>query len=141
MNDQSRERQDSEIQFTKTVKAGKRVYYFDVKKDRNGELYMSITESKRVKDATTETRPVFEKHKIFLYREDMKRFTSAFMAAAEYTEANSDMPIRHTDDQEHAYFVNEGQMPGEGAPYDYEEHPSGEYSAKPLSEFRFDIDF
>lgn len=102
---------------------------------------MSITESKRVKDATIETRPVFEKHKIFLYREDMKRFISAFMAAAEYTEANNDMPIRHTNVQEHAYFVNEGQMPEEGTPYDYEEHTGEEYTAKPLSEFRFDIDF
>lgn len=42
---QGKERVDSEILFSKTVKAGKRIYYIDVKKDRKGELYLSLTES------------------------------------------------------------------------------------------------
>ena len=44
---QREEREDKEIVFSKTVKAGKRVYYLDVKKDRRGDLFLSITESKR----------------------------------------------------------------------------------------------
>lgn len=57
---QGKERVDSEILFSKTVKAGKRIYYIDVKKDRKGELYLSLTESKRLKEQGDATHPVFE---------------------------------------------------------------------------------
>ncbi|MBR1733435.1 MAG: DUF3276 family protein, partial [Alloprevotella sp.] len=72
------ERNDSAILFTRSVKAGKRVYYIDVKQDRHGQYYIAITESKRVKDGDDLSRPVFEKHKIVLYREDVEKFTEAF---------------------------------------------------------------
>ena len=51
---------DNEILFSKTVKAGKRVYYIDVKRDRKGEFYISMTESKRVKDSENSLHPTFE---------------------------------------------------------------------------------
>lgn len=70
--------------FSRTVKAGKRVYYLDVKRDRYGEYYIAMTESKRVQDGTETERPVFEKHKIFLYREDIINFLSALTDAAQY---------------------------------------------------------
>ena len=140
MNDQFRETQDNEIQFSRTVKAGKRIYYLDIKKDRHGELYMSITESKRVKDATEEERPVFEKHKIFLYREDMERFAAAFMAAAEYAENNCPPHARHRRDPHNERFVTEGQM-AELNEYDENDDEFADPQVKPLSEFRFDIDF
>ncbi|MBQ2123735.1 MAG: DUF3276 family protein [Bacteroidaceae bacterium] len=76
---------ENEILFSKSVKAGKRIYYIDVKRDRHEELYLSITESKRVKDGTEELRPVFEKHKVFLYREDLEKFLDAFDEAADFT--------------------------------------------------------
>lgn len=82
-------RGDGDIVFSRTVKAGKRMYYFDVKRDRRGELYISITESKRLKDQGDAMHPVFEKHKIFLYREDLEKFANAFADAAEYTRDNS----------------------------------------------------
>ena len=83
--DSMRERTpDSDILFSRSIKAGKRVYYVDVKCDRHGENYLSITESKRIKDGTEEERPVFEKHKIFLYREDIVAFLDAFTDAAQY---------------------------------------------------------
>lgn len=88
-NDQMRERGESEILFSRTVKAGKRVYYIDVKRDRHNENYLSITESKRIKDGTEEERPTFEKHKIFLYREDMDRFVSALTSAVDFTREHS----------------------------------------------------
>ena len=74
MNDSFKGRADNEIVFSRSVKAGKRIYYIDVKQDRNSELYLSITESKRIKDGDEESRPVFEKHKIFLYKEDFDKF-------------------------------------------------------------------
>ena len=54
------------------VPAGKRTYFFDVKSVRSGEdFYLTITESKRVGDHR------YEKHKIFLYKEDFAKFISA----------------------------------------------------------------
>ena len=75
---------ENDILFSKSVKAGKRIYYIDVKRDRHDELYLSLTESKRVKEGTEELRPVFEKHKIFLYREDLEKFLEAFTDAAQF---------------------------------------------------------
>ena len=54
--------------FSKSVRAGKRTYFFDVKSTRGGDLYLTITESKKrfQEDGTF----YFEKHKLFLYKED-----------------------------------------------------------------------
>ena len=46
------EKKESDILFTRTVKAGKRVYYIDVKQDRNSEYYISLTESKRIREGS-----------------------------------------------------------------------------------------
>ncbi|MBP3227723.1 MAG: DUF3276 family protein [Bacteroidaceae bacterium] len=75
------------ILFSRAVKAGRRVYYIDVKSDRNGEYYLSMTESKRVYEGTEATPPVLEKHKIFLYREDFEKFGEALKAAFDYVSA------------------------------------------------------
>lgn len=57
---------DNEILFSKTVKAGKRIYYIDVKRDRKGEFYLSMTESKRLKDVNNNAlHPTFENIKFF----------------------------------------------------------------------------
>lgn len=81
---------DNEILFSKTVKAGKRIYYIDVKRDRKGEFYLSMTESKRLKDVNNNAlHPTFEKHKIFLYREDLEKFMDALYDAAEFTKTNA----------------------------------------------------
>lgn len=58
---------------TKAVRAGKRTYYFDVKKTRNDDYYLTITESKRKSDDGDNAKS-FEKHKIFLYKEDFEKF-------------------------------------------------------------------
>jgi len=73
---QREEKEDKEIVFSKAVKAGKRVYYLDVKKDRRSDLFLSITESKR-KSVTEDGQFIFEKHKIFLYKEDFDKFEEA----------------------------------------------------------------
>jgi len=58
--------------FSKRVKAGKRTYFFDVKTTRGRDLYLTITESKRTGD--NDGHPEYEKHKIFLYKEDFDKF-------------------------------------------------------------------
>ena len=54
---------EKEIVFSQAVKAGKRIYYIDVKKNRKGEMYLSITESKKIVSGEGENAIVtFEKH-------------------------------------------------------------------------------
>ena len=91
---------DKDILFSKTVKAGKRVYYIDVKRDRRDAIYMAVTESKRVKEGTLEEKPVFEKHKIFLYREDMEKFMAALNAAVNFSIEAAPVPEYTHDDHE-----------------------------------------
>lgn len=80
------EKKESDILFTRTVKAGKRIYYVDVKQDRNSEYYVSLTESKRIREGSDEAPPQFEKHKIFIYREDIGKIREAFEAASAFVE-------------------------------------------------------
>ena len=60
--------------FSKRVKAGKRTYFFDIKPTRSGDFYVTLTESKK---KMTEDGFTYEKHKLFLYKEDVKKFTEA----------------------------------------------------------------
>jgi len=69
------EKKDNEIIFSKSIKAGKRIYYLDVKKSRNDDLFLAITESKKkVTGQDDDIQVSYEKHKIFLYKEDFDRF-------------------------------------------------------------------
>ena len=69
---------DKDLIFSESVKAGKRIYYFDIKQSRNGDRYIAITESKKINEGTIENpRIVFEKHMIFLYKEDNEKFMDA----------------------------------------------------------------
>jgi hypothetical protein len=63
--------------FSKAVRAGKRTYFFDVKSTRGGDLYLTITESKRKynEDGTF----YYEKHKLFLYKEDFDKFSDGLI--------------------------------------------------------------
>jgi hypothetical protein len=64
--------------FTKRVRAGKRTYFFDVKSTKSEkDFYITITESKRVGDEE------YEKHKIFLYKEDFEKFREALAETIE----------------------------------------------------------
>ncbi len=60
--------------FSERVRAGKRTYFFDVKATRSNDYYLTITESKR---RYKEDGFTYEKHKIFLYKEDFNKFVDA----------------------------------------------------------------
>ena len=78
---------DREIVFSKAVKAGKRIYYFDVKKNRKDEMFLAITESKKIVNGEGEAAQVsFEKHKIFLYKEDFAKFFDGLQQTIGYIE-------------------------------------------------------
>ncbi len=67
--------------FTKRVRAGKRTYFFDVKATKSEkDFYITITESKRIGDDE------YEKHKIFLYKEDFEKFREALDETVEHVQ-------------------------------------------------------
>ncbi|TAL66161.1 MAG: DUF3276 family protein [Bacteroidetes bacterium] len=68
--------------FTKIVRAGKRTYFFDVKATRKDDYYLTITESK--KRLGKEGKIFYEKHKIFLYKEDFDKFTEGLKDAVTF---------------------------------------------------------
>jgi hypothetical protein len=68
--------------FTKVVRAGKRTYFFDVKATRMDDYYLTITESK--KRLGKEGKVFYEKHKIFLYKEDFEKFTEGLRDSVSY---------------------------------------------------------
>jgi hypothetical protein len=68
--------------YTKVVRAGKRTYFFDVKATRKEDYYLTITESK--KRLGKEGKIFYEKHKIFLYKEDFEKFTDGLNDAVTF---------------------------------------------------------
>lgn len=93
------DRKEPEIVYSKSVKAGKRIYYLDVKKARNEDLYLCITESK--KRIGEDDVPQFEKHKIFLYKEDFASFVDSLEDVINFVKARvGDIESRATLEKE-----------------------------------------
>ncbi|MCF8460163.1 MAG: PUR family DNA/RNA-binding protein [Flavobacteriales bacterium] len=65
--------------FSKPVRAGKRTYFFDVKSTRGEDFYLTITESKRRMDGNGKFS--YDKHKLFLYKEDFDKFAEGLADA------------------------------------------------------------
>jgi len=87
--------------YSKVVRAGKRTYFFDVKSTRNEELYLTITESKKHFEENGNFH--YEKHKIFLYREDFEKFSECLQEIVSYIGDNQeeiDRPEKSEDAQE-----------------------------------------
>lgn len=72
--------------YSKAVRAGKRTYFFDVKSTRRDEFYLTITESKKRFEQDGNFH--FEKHKIFLYREDFEKFVDGLQEVISYIDQN-----------------------------------------------------
>ncbi len=81
------EKKDGGELYAKSVRAGKRTYFFDVKATRGNELYLTVTESK--KRFSDDGKFTYEKHKIFLYREDFEKFMDALQESVNYVNENS----------------------------------------------------
>ena len=75
------EERDREEIYSKRVKAGKRTYFFDVKSTRSSDYYITITESRRYPQGDGFA---YEKHKIFLYKEDFDKFIEALKDSVEH---------------------------------------------------------
>ena len=91
--------------YSKSVRAGRRTYFFDVKSTRSGDHYLTITESKKKFDQDGNFQ--FEKHKIFLYKEDFEKFKDGLIEvvdkAVSFNESN---PVTKGDSLESKLFKN-----------------------------------
>ena len=84
------ENKEKEIVFSKSVRAGKRIYYIDVKQSQNGDYYVSVTESKKRITGYNSSQVVsFEKHKIFLYQEDFEKFINGLQEVMSFVKGKS----------------------------------------------------
>lgn len=72
--------------YSVAVRAGKRTYFFDVKSTRRNEFYLTITESKKRFEQDGSFH--FEKHKIFLYKEDFEKFMDGLQEVVTYIDQN-----------------------------------------------------
>ena len=99
--------------YSKRIKAGKRrTYFFDVRATRGNDYYLTITESrKRFNDGG------YDRHKLFLYKEDFNKFTKALNEAVDYMKTelmpdfdfdafNHDTPYEGEDGQQNASAGN-----------------------------------
>jgi hypothetical protein len=85
--EENKDSEKSEI-YSKRVRAGKRTYFFDVKSTRGNDYYLTITESKR---RYQNEGFVYEKHKIFLYKEDFEKFMESLKETVDHVK-NELMP-------------------------------------------------
>tara|TARA_X000000368_G_scaffold383151_1_gene340778 strand:+ start:378 stop:752 length:375 start_codon:yes stop_codon:yes gene_type:complete len=68
--------------YSKSLRAGRRTYFFDVRSTRADDFYLTITESKR--DFNEDGTPFYKKHKIYLYKEDFKNFKDHLNEMVDY---------------------------------------------------------
>ncbi len=92
------ERTENQEIFSKAVRAGKRTYFFDVKSTRRNDFYLTITESK--KRFHKDGRFYFEKHKVFLYKEDFDKFSEGLSEVISYIRNMKVEPPVNEDEQE-----------------------------------------
>ena len=125
------EMNEKEILFSQAIKAGKRIYYLDVKKNRKEELFLAITESKKVVMGEGDDSLVsFEKHKIFLYKEDFDKFMPGLQQAISFIEEEQGSYVEKEEEDKETTAVLEENISSEGE----NELPLNE-------EIKIDIDF
>jgi len=92
--------------YSKRIKAGKRrTYFFDVRETRGNDYYLTITESRKRFDSDG-----YERHKIFVYKEDFNKFVKGLGEAVDYVKTEL-MP-----DFDFDAFSHDNPYEGEAAP-------------------------
>lgn len=127
----------SEI-FSKAVRAGKRTYFFDVKSTKDGNLYLTLTESKR-RLRHDGNGFFYEKHKVFLYKEDFIKFSDGLSEVVDYIRKNNPTPV-----EEQVYVPNpDHHHNNQGADNQAANSQTEETSSEKVSEggFSSDVNF
>lgn len=92
--------------YSNKVRAGRRrTYFFDVRKTRGSDYYLTITESKKKFDSEN-----YERHKIFLYKEDFNRFLEGLNQTIDHVKVDL-MPDYDYDEytRRHDNYESEGE--------------------------------
>lgn len=79
---ENNEMRDREEIFSKVLRAGRRTYFFDVRSTKAGDYYLTLTESKKFTNDDGSFH--YKKHKIYLYKEDFKEFSSILGEMTDY---------------------------------------------------------
>ncbi len=95
--------------FSKPVRAGKRTYFFDVKATKGNDYYLTITESKR--RVERDGRFAYDKHKIFLYKEDFEKFSAGLEEVIAFIKERC--PVVEKTDENRMYYRAEGAQEAE----------------------------
>ena len=94
--------------YSKRIRAGKRrTYFFDVRATRGNDYYLTITESRKRFDNNG-----YDRHKIFLYKEDFNKFIKALSEAVDYVKTDL-MPDFDFDAFNHEYPEGEEALVGD----------------------------
>ena len=100
--------------YSKSVRSGRRTYFFDVRSTRAEDYYLTITESKR--DFNEDGTPFYKKHKIYLYKEDFESFQNALAKVSEFiikekgSEVISNSKFNKTTSDEKDEVINEAKQ-------------------------------
>jgi len=99
---ENKEKQDSV--YSKRIRAGKRrTYFFDIRETKGSDYYLTITESRKRFDSDG-----YDRHKIFLYKEDFNKFIKALGEAVDFVKTDL-MPDFDFDAFNHEYPEGEGE--------------------------------
>lgn len=100
----------NESVYSKRIRAGKRrTYFFDVRSTRGNDYFLTITESRKRFDDNG-----YDRHKIFLYKEDFNKFVKALNEAVDYVKTDL-MPDFDFDAYNHEYPEADGTEPTDNA--------------------------
>ena len=109
---ENNEMRDREEIFSKVLRAGRRTYFFDVRSTKAGDYYLTLTESKKFTNDDGSFH--YKKHKIYLYKEDFKEFSSILGEMTDYIIGEKGEEViseRHQKDfkkEEHISESNKG---------------------------------
>ena len=115
------EREENIDIFSKAVRAGKRTYFFDVKATKSDDYYLTVTESK--KRIGKDGRFYYDKHKIFLYKEDFDKFAEGLQEVVEFIKnAQGNPELYHRiDDYQEVVAVADGEMSNGFANFNFDD--------------------
>lgn len=115
---------ESEEIYSKPIRAGKRTYFFDVKATKgNNDFFLTITESKR--KMAEDGSFTYDKHKIFLYKEDFDKFQEGLGEVIAYMRENLLKDVPETDPEPKP---DQTQNPEDGSEPAGESSDSGQFT-------------
>ena len=122
--------------FSRAVRAGKRTYFFDVKSTRNSDLYLTITESK--KRYNKNGKFYFEKHKLFLYKEDFDKFANGLQETIDFIKENNEKYGENGFEDEEPTGEQNTEEEGDDYANDETENPEDNSNSKKFTDVDFD---